>query len=92
MKLSKKVQKAIKKVVMEEYDHQDTVRDVYSAVIVDIDGDECVGIQLVVDPEVTPKKLGKVMFHMQVPIARCLSKHGIDLRPAMLFRRINASS
>ena len=30
MKLSKKVQKAIKKVVMEEYDHQDTVRDVYS--------------------------------------------------------------
>ena len=60
MKLSKKVQKAIKKVVMEEYDHQDTVRDVYSAVIVDIDGDECVGIQLVVDPEVTPKKLGKV--------------------------------
>ncbi len=92
MKLKKKVQKAIRKMVLEEYDHQDTVRDVYSGIMRDHYGDKCVGIQLVVKPGVSPKKLAKVMFHMQVPIARCLSKNGMDLPPFMLFRRIYASS
>ena len=78
-KLSKKVRDAVRKTVVEDYDHQGTVRDVNLVLTYDHYGDECIAVQLVVEPGVSPKKLAKVMLHMSWPIGQCLSRHNVDL-------------
>ena len=79
MKLSKKVRDEVRKTVVEDYDHQGTVRDVYLRVTKDHDGDECIAVQLVVEPGASPKKVAKAMFHMSWPIMKCLSRNNVEL-------------
>ena len=90
MKLSKKVRDAVRKTVVEEYDHQGTVRDVYLRVTKDHYGDECIAVQLVVEPGASPKKVAKAMFHMPWHIMKCLSRYNIDLPIIFDFGRIEA--
>ena len=90
MKLSKKVRDAVRKTVVEDFDHQGTVRDVYLRVTKDHYGDECIAIQLVVEPGASPKKVAKAMLHMQWPIMKCLSRNNIDLPLYIDFGRIEA--
>lgn len=90
MKLPKKVQKAIKKIVLDDYDHQGTVSDVDSFLTYDHYGDECIAVQLVVEPEASPQKVAKVMFHIQTPIIRYLSNSKIDLCPFIEVRGFKA--
>ena len=90
MKLSKKVRDEIRKTVLEDYDHQGTVRDVYLRVTSDHYSGQCIAVQLVVEPGVSPEKLGRVMFHMQWPIIQCLARNNIDLPPLFDFGRIEA--
>ena len=90
MKLSKKVRDEVRKTVVEDYDHQGTVRDVYLRVTYDLYGDECIAVQLVVEPGVSPKKLAKAMIHMPWPIGQCLSRNNVDLPFLFDFARIEA--
>ena len=90
MKLSKKVRDEVRKTVVEDYDHKGTVRDVYLRVTKDHDGDECIAVQLVVEPGASPKKLAKAMFHMGSPIENCLVRNNIDLPILFDFGRNEA--
>ena len=89
-KLSKKVRDEVRKTVVEDFDHQGTVRDVILGVTCDYDGDEFIAVQLVLEPGASPEKVGKAMFHMSWPIMKCLSRNNIDLPLSWSFRRIEA--
>ena len=90
MKLSKKVRDAVRKTVVEDFDHQGTVRDVYLRVTKDHYGDECIAVQLVVEPGASSKKIAKAMIHMSWPIMKCLSRNNVDLPFLFDFGRIEA--
>ena len=89
-KLSKKVRDEVRKTVVEDFDHQGTVRDVILGVTYDHDGDEFIAVQLVVEPGASPKKVAKAMLHMSWPIMKCLSRNNIDLPFSFNFGRIEA--
>ena len=90
MKLSKKVRDEVRKAVVEDYDHQGTVRDVYLRVTKDHYGDDCIAVQLVVEPGALPKKIAKAMIHMGSPIENCLLRNNVDLPILFDFGRIEA--
>ena len=90
MKLTEEVKSAIRHIVMDEYDHQGIVRDVDIIFTYDHAGDDCVAVQLIIDPNIPPKKVIEVLYFLPAPISKYLHKNNIDLYPLIEFKEHKA--
>lgn len=88
--MTEEVKRAIKKIVMDDYDHQGIILDLDIIFTYDHVGDDCVAVQLVLDPRVSPKRVAEILFLLPVPISQYLHKNNIDLFPLIEFKEQKA--